>query len=113
MSGSANKSSGQILYDQLSASIAKEALLLSNEGDFQARADELQDIHTWKWLFEFAFSQFSNEGSEFVTTCIRVIKSHSNRLGYVFDNDANFMELLSTHIWLTVGFPQAPEDTEV
>ena len=111
--GSEGKNPGQVLYEQLALEIANAATELTSDGDFHARLDGLETTHTWKFLFDFAFTQFSNEGSEFVKLCINVIRSHANRLGYVFNSEDSFLEALSTHLWHTIGFEAAPEDTAV
>lgn len=107
------KNPGTVLYEQLAGKIAEEALTILEEGDFHARIDGLETTHTWKFLFDFAFSQFSNEGDEFIEICSDVIKSHANRLGYVFNNADSFMELLSTHLWHSIGFEDQPADDAV
>ena len=115
-SSPADEPAAETLFKDLAVVLVRKAAALAgNPGEFNdlCLVDGLQDKHTWEYLFNFAFNQFSNEGKSFTDACSDVIKSHANNLGYVFNDAESFTEILSTHLWHSVGFVERPDDDDV
>jgi len=75
--------------------------------------DALARRHTWKFLFDQAFTGLHAEGSKFTEAAREVFEKASARLGYIYHKSSSFVDALKQYLSRSVGFTNPPNGSEV
>ena len=70
--------------------------------------DALARRHTWKFLFDQAFTSLHAEGSKFTEAATEVFEKTSARLGYIYHKSSSFVDALKQYLSRSVGFTSPP-----
>ncbi len=70
--------------------------------------DALASKHTWKFLFDQAFTSLHAEGTKFTEAATEVFEKTSARLGYIYHKSTSFVDALKQYLSRSVGFSSPP-----
>ena len=77
------------------------------------KTDHLARRHTWKFLFDQAFTVLHAEGPSFIEAAKEVFEKTSGRLGYIYNKGSGFLDSLKVYLSRSVGFIHQPKSSEL
>ena len=116
--GTAEEDAAEALRNKTQADILAAANVTEEAEDEESsvsgvRTDHLARRHTWKFLFDQAFTGLHAEGSKFTEAAREVFEKTSGRLGYIYSKSSNFIDALKQYLSRSVGFTNLPKGSDI